>query len=251
MGGPLAPLEGRRSWRVRRTYGRRRTGEMGLSYRGTPLAWYFRAREAAPLVRPDTGGPLWVGGCGRTWPPDRRPDLTLVPGEALPPPPVGRGRPGRWFRAWSGTRRPALQSSGSGQRALRSGRGAAWQRASFGTMRSEVQILSPRPNRPNRWSVPKTVYHPVSPGSCPQTAAPRHEREIVLDQRHLASEMITPIAVRLTLDQGIEGSNPSSPANSASNHNMLWSMRTGSTRCRGRSTERWPVAGGDGHGLGT
>jgi hypothetical protein len=43
---------------------------------------------------------------------------------------------------------PALQSPGSGQRAPRSGRGAVWQRASFGTMRSEVQILSPRPILP-------------------------------------------------------------------------------------------------------
>jgi hypothetical protein len=32
---------------------------------------------------------------------------------------------------------------------IRSGRGAAWQRASFGTMRSEVQILSPRPKPTN------------------------------------------------------------------------------------------------------
>ena len=39
----------------------------------------------------------------------------------------------------------ALSSAGPVTTGIRSGRGAVWQRASFGTMRSEVQILSPRP----------------------------------------------------------------------------------------------------------
>ena len=49
----------------------------------------------------------------------------------------------------------------------RSGRGAVWQRAAFGTLRSEVQILSPRPNSrfPNSNSAGSAALSPSSMAS--------------------------------------------------------------------------------------
>ena len=67
------------------------------------------------------------------------------------------GRTGSWGTRPDGddsietapsTRRAILHSPRSGRRArTRSGRGAAWQRAAFGTLRSRVQIPPSRPER--------------------------------------------------------------------------------------------------------